>query len=192
VYIQVTWHAGMRCVSLRGDVVECLLLSHPDLQSNTAESALQAEKPSAKDMDLFLKEVRTLAKLHHRNIVQFYGASLDPGSSMFFVTELMKGGDLYSALRHHPETMRWDKLGKKVALDVALGINYLHTRRPPLLHRDLKSPNVLLSEEGVAKIADVGMVRSQVKDLVTAQPVMTPLWAAPEVSSTHFALAFRC
>ena len=141
----------------------------------------QAEKPSAKDMDLFLKEVRTLAKLHHRNIVQFYGASLDPAAPMFFVTELMKGGDLYSALRHHPETMRWEKLGKKVALDVALGINYLHTRRPPLLHRDLKSPNVLLSEEGVAKIADVGMVRSQVKELVTAQPVMTPLWAAPEV-----------
>ena len=132
-------------------------------------------------MGLFLKEVRTLAKLHHRNIVQFYGASLDPDRAMFFVTELMKGGDLYSALRHHPDTMRWDKLGRKVALDVALGINYLHTRRPPLLHRDLKSPNVLLSEEGVAKIADVGMVRSQVKDLVTAQPVMTPLWAAPEV-----------
>lgn len=54
-------------------------------------------------------------------------------------------------------------------------------QRPPMMHRDLKSPNVLLSEEGVAKIADVGMVRSQVKDLVTAQPVMTPLWAAPEV-----------
>jgi serine/threonine protein kinase len=52
-----------------------------------------------------------------------------------------------------------------------------------MMHRDLKSPNVLLSEEGVAKIADVGMVRSQVKDLVTAQPVMTPLWAAPEVGS---------
>ncbi len=54
-------------------------------------------------------------------------------------------------------------------------------RKPPMMHRDLKSPNVLLSEEGVAKIADVGMVRAQVKDLVTAQPVMTPLWAAPEV-----------
>ena len=51
-----------------------------------------------------------------------------------------------------------------------------------MMHRDLKSPNVLLSEEGVAKIADVGMVRAQVQDLVTAQPVMTPLWAAPEVS----------
>lgn len=50
-----------------------------------------------------------------------------------------------------------------------------------MMHRDLKSPNVLLSEEGVAKIADVGMVKEQVKELVTAQPVMTPLWAAPEV-----------
>jgi serine/threonine protein kinase len=76
---------------------------------------------------------------------------------------------------------RWERLGKKVALDVALGLNYLHSQRPPMMHRDLKSPNVLLSEEGVAKIADVGMVRTQVKDLVTAQPVMTPLWAAPEV-----------
>eukprot|EP00879_Flechtneria_rotunda_P033351 GHRR01036928.1.p1 GENE.GHRR01036928.1~~GHRR01036928.1.p1 ORF type:complete len:175 (+),score=52.84 GHRR01036928.1:478-1002(+) len=131
-------------------------------------------------MELFLKEVQTLAKLHHRNIVQFYGACLETGS-MFFVTELMKGGDLYTALRHHSETMRWERLGRKVALDVALGLNYLHAQRPPMMHRDLKSPNVLLSEEGVAKIADVGMVRSQVKDLVTAQPVMTPLWAAPEV-----------
>lgn len=51
-----------------------------------------------------------------------------------------------------------------------------------MMHRDLKSPNVLLSEEGVAKIADVGMVRPQVQELVTAQPIMTPLWAAPEVT----------
>ena len=50
-----------------------------------------------------------------------------------------------------------------------------------MMHRDLKSPNVLLSEEGNAKIADVGMVRVQDRDRVTAQRIMTPLWAAPEV-----------
>lgn len=55
-----------------------------------------------------------------------------------------------------------------------------------MMHRDLKSPNVLLSEEGVAKIADVGMVRPQVQELVTAQPIMTPLWAAPEVCCGHY------
>ena len=42
---------------------------------------------------------------------------------------LHQGGDLYSALRNHPDTMRWERLGRKVALDVALGINYLHTRQ---------------------------------------------------------------
>lgn len=50
---------------------------------------LQADSPSRKELELFLKEVQTLAKLHHRNIVQFYGACLETGS-MFFVTELMK------------------------------------------------------------------------------------------------------
>lgn len=43
--------------------------------------------------------------------------------------------------------MRWERLGRKVALDVALGLNYLHSRRTPMMHRDLKSPNVLLSGE---------------------------------------------
>ena len=37
-----------------------------------------------------------------------------------------QGGDLYTALRHHADTMRWERLGRKVALDIALGLNYLH------------------------------------------------------------------
>jgi serine/threonine protein kinase len=74
-----------------------------------------------------------------------------------------------------------DLLNRQVDTPALYHIDVVPLQRPPMMHRDLKSPNVLLSEEGVAKIADVGMVRSQVKDLVTAQPVMTPLWAAPEV-----------
>jgi serine/threonine protein kinase len=66
---------------------------------------LQNESPNAKEIETFTKEVAILSRLHHRNIVQFYGACLKPGQ-MFFVTELMKGGDLYAALRNHPETMR--------------------------------------------------------------------------------------
>jgi hypothetical protein len=41
---------------------------------------------------------------------------------------VLQGGDLYSALRHHAETMKWERLGRKVALDVALGLNYLHAQ----------------------------------------------------------------
>jgi hypothetical protein len=44
------------------------------------------------------------------------------------VCRVLQGGDLYSALRHHSETMKWERLGRKVALDVALGLNYLHAQ----------------------------------------------------------------
>ena len=44
------------------------------------------------------------------------------------VVSCCQGGDLYSALRHHSETMKWERLGRKVALDVALGLNYLHAQ----------------------------------------------------------------
>ena len=50
----------------------------------------------------------------------------------------MRGGVTSSAL----VLCRWENLGAQVALDVALGLEYLHTRSPPLMHRDLKSPNV--------------------------------------------------
>ena len=58
------------------------------------------------------------------------------------------GGDLFSAIRRHPDLMKWDRLGKRVAKDVALGLHYLHTRKVPVLHRDLKSPNILLTGRG--------------------------------------------
>ena len=66
-------------------------------------------------------------------------------SHPFTPFESSPGGDLYSAIRRHPDLLRWDRLGKKVAKDVALGLHYLHTRRVPVLHRDLKSPNILLT-----------------------------------------------
>lgn len=43
---------------------------------------------------------------------------------------LAAGGDLYSALRRHPQALAWDRLGRKVLLDVALGLNYLHRYWP--------------------------------------------------------------
>ncbi len=53
---------------------------------------------------------------------------LSCGSGLMLTVAASAGRDLYSALRNHPDTMRWERLGRKVALDVALGINYLHTR----------------------------------------------------------------
>ncbi|KAK9792727.1 hypothetical protein WJX73_008655 [Symbiochloris irregularis] len=145
-----------------------------------AVKLVKAQVPTEKERENFYREVLMLHAIRHKNIVQFYGACLEP-DCYFIVTELMAGGDMYSALRRCPELMAWGHMGRRIAIDVALGLNYLHSRRPAWMHRDLKSPNVLLTREGVAKIGDVGLMRAQVNPSMTAQNSWTPLWAAPEV-----------
>ena len=60
-----------------------------------------------------------------------------------------------------------------------------------MLHLDLKSSHVLLSEEGVAKIANFGMGCGWAKQMDAAQPVTTRLWTAPEVSTEHRACSLN-
>ena len=69
---------------------------------------------------------------------------------------------------------------------VAQGLYYLHTRRPPLIHRDVKSPNVLLSHTGdrsvSAKVADVGSIKEKLQSFVSVPGGgFTPVYAPPEV-----------
>jgi len=65
--------------------------------------------------------------------------------------------------------------------DIAIGMNYLHTHEPIILHRDLKSTNILVNTEWQCKIADFGLSRLQLKSSQRMSLVGTPGWAAPEV-----------
>ena len=129
-------------------------------------------------MTQFKKEIDMISKLRHRHILQFYGACIQP-SCLFMVTELMDT-DLFSALRKGAE-YTWDgEHGKEVLVGIASGLNHLHTRRPPIVHRDIKSPNILVMK-GLAKIADVGIANTMAATDMTAQRGFTIAWAAPEV-----------
>ncbi|KAF5756138.1 putative protein kinase TKL-CTR1-DRK-2 family [Helianthus annuus] len=69
-----------------------------------------------------------------------------------------------------------------MALDVAKGMNYLHTSNPMIVHRDLKTPNLLVDRNWVVKVCDFGM--SQMKHhtfLSSKSTAGTPEWMAPEV-----------
>lgn len=76
-----------------------------------AVKVVRRRNPTPQDLQSFLQEIRVLSSLRHRNIVQFYGACLR-SSGTFFVTEMMKGGDLYTVIRNHTKTMRSVKVFK--------------------------------------------------------------------------------
>ena len=125
-------------------------------------------------LDSFHQEIAILRACRDANIVQFQGAYLGPEETLL-VTEYMEGGDLMSNIAAGRVT--WWRRGRKIAIDVAKGLCFLHARR--IVHFDLKSPNILLTRDGTAKIADVGMARFISKDFVTGV-VSTLAWSAPE------------
>lgn len=122
------------------------------------------------------KEVSILRSVRSPHVVQFLGACQLP-DRFLLVTELMEGGSLWTALQRNRVT--WAKRGPSVALDVALGLHYLHSRNT--LHLDLKSANILLDRHGRAKIADVGVAQIWADTYVRNVDAGTYAWAAPEV-----------
>eukprot|EP00117_Sycon_ciliatum_P047819 scpid21972/ scgid6178/ Probable serine/threonine-protein kinase drkC; Receptor-like kinase 3; Receptor-like kinase C; Vesicle-associated receptor tyrosine kinase-like protein 3 len=106
----------------------------------------------------FQREVE-LMKLHrHPNIVFFLGAGTDPRNEPFLVMEYAKRGSLKALLQNSSVTIsHTDRL--RFMLDAAKGMEYLHGLHPPVVHRDLKCSNLLVTERWVVKVADFGTAR---------------------------------
>lgn len=103
------------------------------------------------------KEVGVLSKLRHPNILLYIGAaSTDTNAAM--VTEWCEKKSLYDILKSPHDEVAFDaKLFLKFALEVARGMCYLHSRKERIIHRDLKSLNVLITQGYNAKVADFGL-----------------------------------
>lgn len=107
----------------------------------------------------FSNEVTLLSRIHHRNLVQFLGYCQEDGRSML-VYEFMHNGTLkehlYGPLTHE-QRINWIKR-LEIAEDAAKGIEYLHTGCvPAIIHRDLKSSNILIDKNMRAKVSDFGL-----------------------------------
>ncbi|KAK4401221.1 putative serine/threonine-protein kinase SIS8 [Sesamum angolense] len=90
-------------------------------------------------------------------------------------------GSLYKLL-HRPNIQIDEKRRIKMALDVAKGMNYLHTSHPIIVHRDLKTPNLLVDKNWVVKVCDFGMSRLQHHTFLSSKSTAgTAEWMAPEV-----------
>uniref|UniRef100_A0A4W6EWT4 Protein kinase domain-containing protein n=1 Tax=Lates calcarifer TaxID=8187 RepID=A0A4W6EWT4_LATCA len=126
------------------------------------------------------KEAEILSVLSHKNIIQFYGAVLE-SPNYGIVTEYASGGSLYEYLSsEQSEEMDMEQI-MTWAIQIAKGMHYLHAEAPvKVIHRDLKSRNVVMTADKVLKICDFGA--SKFLSHTTHMTVVgTFPWMAPEV-----------
>ncbi|XVF35341.1 hypothetical protein REPUB_Repub18cG0137300 [Reevesia pubescens] len=128
----------------------------------------------------FKCEVEIMLRLRHPNVVLFMGAvTRSPHFSI--LTEFLPRGSLYKLL-HRPNPLLDEKRRMRMALDVAKGMNYLHTSHPTIVHRDLKTPNLLVDKNWLVKVCDFGLSRMKHHTFLSSKSTAgTPEWMAPEV-----------
>jgi tRNA A-37 threonylcarbamoyl transferase component Bud32 len=158
--------------------------------TKVAVKHLQIPPSSEEQQDILndlIKECTILSKLRHPNIVLFLGLCSET-PNFAIVTEFMSRGSLWNIL--HPSGTNQQASGHIVELpwslrinilkDIAKGMNFLHCLNPPIIHRDLKSHNVLVDENWNCKVADFGMSRLKTLSHHMSR-VGTPQWTAPEI-----------
>ncbi|KAI9918839.1 hypothetical protein PsorP6_011887 [Peronosclerospora sorghi] len=144
---------------------------------------LPEKKKTMSQVNAFLSEVKLMATLDHPRIVSFIGVAWDQLMDICVVCEYMAGGDLRALLTefendNHP--VGFDSVKVKIALHIAFALTYLHSCAPPVIHRDLKSKNILLDEAFNAKVTDFGISRERIDATMTGG-IGTSFWMAPEV-----------
>ncbi|KAF1885298.1 hypothetical protein Lal_00029187 [Lupinus albus] len=108
--------------------------------------------------------VMLLGRLHHRNLVNLIGYCAEKGQHMLVYVYMSKGSLASHLYGEEGEALRWD-MRVHIALEVARGLEYLHDGAvPPVIHRDIKSSNILLDQSMRARVADFGLSREEMVD----------------------------
>ncbi|KAJ3678979.1 hypothetical protein LUZ61_021143 [Rhynchospora tenuis] len=138
---------------------------------------------SSQGIQQFLNEVEKLSRVHHKNLVSLIGYCMD-GNQIALVYEYMQKGNLQDWIRGSAHILPW-KQRVRIAYESAQGLEYLHKMcNPPLIHRDIKTSNILLSTTLEAKVSDFGLVRDCSGTYVSTKIVGTPGYLDPYYAST--------
>ncbi|KAL0380153.1 UNVERIFIED_CONTAM: putative serine/threonine-protein kinase SIS8 [Sesamum angustifolium] len=135
---------------------------------------------TGESLEEFKSEVRIMKRVRHPNVVLFMGAITRP-PNLSIVTEFLPRGSLYRLI-HRPNNQLDERRRLRMALDAARGMNYLHNCTPVIVHRDLKSPNLLVDKNWVVKVCDFGLSRMKHSTFLSSRSTAgTAEWMAPEV-----------
>ncbi|KAG2317471.1 hypothetical protein Bca52824_020593 [Brassica carinata] len=138
----------------------------------------------------FKAEVELLLRVHHKNLVALVGYC-DEGENLALIYEYMANGDLREHMsgKRGGSILNWETR-LKIVVESAQGLEYLHNGcKPPMVHRDVKTTNILLNEHFQAKLADFGLSRSfpiEGETHVSTVVAGTPGYLDPEYYRTNW------
>eukprot|EP00026_Physarum_polycephalum_P000787 Phypoly_transcript_00788.p1 GENE.Phypoly_transcript_00788~~Phypoly_transcript_00788.p1 ORF type:complete len:1214 (+),score=135.27 Phypoly_transcript_00788:100-3741(+) len=101
----------------------------------------------------YLGRFRQVLSLEHPNVAKYYGAHKDKNHLIFM--EFLPRKDLYTVFDGERSLVEWDNKGNQIARGILEGLKYIHGLEPPLIHGNIKSTNILLDENCVAKISGI-------------------------------------
>lgn len=146
------------------------------LQQTVAVKIVMKKTFTTAEYESFKREIYTLSVMNNPNLLKFYGYTQE--APFYIITEYLSHGSLYDVLHKSPNVLTPTKRSI-IAADVAKGLAYLHSQG--IIHRDMKTLNVLLDDHYRAKICDFGMVRTRCAQQPMTGLIGTAHWMAPEV-----------
>lgn len=133
--------------------------------------------------DQFINEVQILSSLHHPNLVRLYGCTSPEGKDLLLVYEYVKNGTVADHLHGENKGKGLNWITRlKISVETAHALAFLHKQEPPVLHRDVKTTNILVDEYFKVKVADFGLSRFMPTDVthISTAPQGTPGYLDPE------------
>ncbi|KAI9364393.1 kinase-like domain-containing protein, partial [Zopfochytrium polystomum] len=145
---------------------------------------LRLERLSKRDIHRVVSEISILRSLRNENIINLLhfwtSRGNDDRERVYFITELMTSGTLKSYVRKLKGPVK-PKVLKNWCRQILSGLEYLHSRNPPVIHRDLKGDNIFVNgNNGQAKIGDLGLATMMKTDRLSSV-LGTPEFMAPEL-----------
>ncbi|KAL0010233.1 hypothetical protein SO802_005341 [Lithocarpus litseifolius] len=146
---------------------------------------------SAQGYQQFQAEVKLLMRVHHRNLTTLVGYCYE-GTNMGLVYEYMANGDLDAHLSgKNTNILSWETR-LNIAMDAAQGLEYLHYGcKPPIIHRDVKTTNILLNENLQAKLADFGLSKIFPTDGDTQVSTLSHVAGTPGYLDPEYAITYK-